>query len=131
MPPWDPGLPPIIDAFLIALSIILIGGGGIWISLIGRNVKAVKAQTENEHANAEFPNLRDELSAVLAEVRGLRQDVGGIRAEIRTERDERRDVSKRLDAHLDEVPALTADAITKGEAAHVVACPLRNPRSPE
>ncbi len=83
MPSWDPGLPAWADAVIIILAIVTVGGSGIWIALIGRRVKAVQEQTVNEHADAEYPNLRDELSATLAEVRGLRQDVGGLHTETR------------------------------------------------
>lgn len=40
------------------------------------------------------------------------------------------DVSKRLDEHLAEVPALVEEAVTRAEAAHIAACPLRTDQPP-
>ena len=149
MPSWDPGLPPWADSLLILTVIaspiimwLLNRSTSRSLTAVKGQVAAVEEQTVNNHADADYPNLRDELTAMrlTAEatseavgrltdtVAATQRDIGGMREEQRAERRERRDVSTRLDDHLREAPNLIATAIALAEGEHIAACPLRNPK---
>lgn len=69
--------------------------------------KTSAEQTANSHAGAEYPNLRDNLDAIFAEVkaqgeaqREIQKDIGGLRAEIRDDRKATREIGEKLDQHI-------------------------------
>ena len=83
---------------------IIVQSGGVVVAIIagarklgaiGRDTKATLAQTENEHQDAEYPNLRDEVTAIRellveqsGQTRGLKKSVGGLHADLRLLREE-------------------------------------------
>lgn len=120
---------------------------------VAANVATTAEQTANSHADAQYPNLRDELTAVrvlaeatqrtvglLAEAQqAVREDVGGLHSEVR---DARRDIAgvrtdarrdrraldvqrQALEDHIADVPNVVTDAVRKAEADHIAACPAR------
>ena len=111
------GAPWHVNVGLIAFLALITAIGPIISAKMNSGIKAdlktVKAQTENEHQGAEFPNLRDELTAtrevaesVNRNLAELKRDVGGIREEMRHERKERLALGERIDGHPDTCPAL-------------------------
>lgn len=108
---------------------------------IAEDAAASRSQTENEHLDAEFPNLREELTAfrtdTTAALASIREDVGGMHSEVRDVRkdltgirtDARRDRRKlsaqeqALDDHLAEIP----DILERAFAEHAGDCPARRP----
>lgn len=108
---------------------------------VAADTAATKDQTVNAHSEAEFPNLRDEITemrtTITASLASLREDVGGLHSEsrdlrndvlgIRTDaRRDRRKLSeqeKALDDHLADVPRIIDDLLNR----HVGDCPLRTP----
>ncbi|MDQ7991204.1 MAG: hypothetical protein AAGC63_00310 [Propionicimonas sp.] len=118
---------------------------------VADDAKASRKQTENEHADAEYPNLREELTAartsveslaaLVTEVKGhvsglrldhtaMRRDVTGIREEMTGIRDDARDDRKALasqrlalEDHIADMPQRTKQAITDGlrEGAEAIA----------
>ena len=124
---------------------------------VAEDARVTREQTENSHAGAEYPNLRDQQDAQLALSRETHDQVLAL-AEVQRGQDRRLDRIERqtadlrradeatddtLDRHeLDHARAL-ARALTDLEArfehrvpelitaaldGHVAACPLRNPR---
>lgn len=119
---------------------------------VAEDAAASRSQTENEHVDAEYPNLRDELTAVrngLSEVRAgltdlvttserirddlgglhsetrdLRKDVTGIRTDARRDRRKLADQEQALDNHLADVPRIVEEAFAK----HAADCPARQQR---
>lgn len=105
MPPLE--LPPDIDPaqpwwlnliYLLAWVLVTSGAtlGGVWIvnRPLRRKLDAVDNQTANAHADAEYPNLREEITAMrtsqdakLTELKKAQEetarDIGGLRAETR------------------------------------------------
>ena len=90
------------------------------IKKLREDVEAIRQQTENSHADAPHPNLRDNIDANQAESRAafqalmqasdqLRealaqqaQDIGDIRAEIRGDREAIRRLEEKVDRHIQE-----------------------------
>ncbi len=113
---------------------------------IENNSQVIRDQTENEHAGAEFPNLRDELTALHVDVRGLRNDVLGLhdvdvnlddtmtRQDIRTQRAIDRAMAtsdQQIDRLREEIPVMIRREVprilTVSLTKHVSDCPLRTP----
>lgn len=92
----------------VALTLIYAG------RMIWRKLDRLLKQTENSHQEAEYPNLRDEVTAsrrtseetqkaiveISAAVREIREDNRAIRREQEGSRDDLRNVSARLDHHI-------------------------------
>ena len=61
------------------------------LEVVASDIAATKEQTVNEHAGAEYPNLRDELTAIRTDtaeaLNGIRSDIGGVHSEVRDVRD--------------------------------------------
>lgn len=106
---------------------------------IDGNAREAREQTANEHADAEFPNMRDEITALHTDVRGLRNDVLALHDEdaslddtmsrqgIRTQRAIDRamaDSDQQIDRLREEIPVMISRQIIK----HVADCPLRTPQ---
>ncbi len=112
---------------------------------VAADAKVSRRQTENEHVGAEFPILRDELTAVRtgldsltattegirddlgglhSETRDLRKDVSGIRTDARRDRRKLAEQEQALDDHLADVPRIIADVLRE----HVAECPVRRER---
>lgn len=61
------GIQLITTVGLIVVAII----GKLKLDAIGRDARASRVQTENEHEDTEYPNLRDEVTAIRTAVSGL------------------------------------------------------------
>lgn len=127
------------------------------LALVADDARVTREQSENEHANAPYPNMRDELTSVRETVEGIAQIVTG--HDRRMERIERqtRDLRDTDDAtdetldrqRLDHARALARavaeredamrdlearferrvpELITAAIEGHVADCPLRTPR---
>ncbi len=70
--------------------------------------------------------IREDVGGLHSEMRDVRKDVKGVRDDARRDRRELAEQRDRLDKHLEEVPQIVADAVTKAEADHVRSCPLRH-----
>lgn len=111
---------PIVDSIIVGTIGIGLGTSSlvfvlwaIWVK-VGPLLKRIEGfsktsaeQTANSHANSEFPNLRDNLDAIFAEVRAqgeaqreIQRDIGGLRAEIRDDRKATREIGEKLDQHI-------------------------------
>lgn len=106
---------------------------------IGKDAKVTRHQTENSHQGAEYPNLRDEITAVHADVRAITGTLKGHGrrfdhiesnlADLHTEDDligttiDRKGLAaaRALTALREEIPDLIKVEISQ----HVQACPLR------
>ncbi len=92
---------PVVINIITTLGLIVVAIiGNKKLNRIGGDARTAAAQTANEHADAEYPNLRDELTAVREGQRDLRisvgrlsdaqdairQDIGGLHSEVRTVR---------------------------------------------
>ncbi|GAA2237784.1 hypothetical protein GCM10010401_07490 [Rarobacter faecitabidus] len=131
--------------------------GGIVMLLIqqrrqGKRISRIDDQTSNSHSETEFPNLRDEVTAIREDTRatrgivhGLERRVGGVEAHLQdlgrhddsiedTIRRKEAAASRDLKAAVEErnaqiaeltrtIPIIVREAI----GAHVGACPLRHP----
>jgi predicted nucleic acid-binding Zn-ribbon protein len=92
----------------VALTLIYAG------RMIWKKLDRLLNQTENNHREAEYPNLRDEVTAsrktieetkkaiveISSAVREIREDNRAIRREQEGSRDDLRNVSARLDHHI-------------------------------
>lgn len=140
------------------IIVALIGMFGLVISThisqnrkLGRietNSQVTRAQTENDHAGADYPNLRDELTATRGLIHGVGRQLGGLEQWVRdlAEGSDRIDSTitrKALAAARDlavsveerdqriaellrkDVPEIVARQIDR----HVADCPLRNPQT--
>lgn len=88
------------------------------IKKLWEDAAAIRRQTENSHADAPHPNLRDNIDANQAESRAAyqailqrldqmgaaqaqqAQDIGGIRAELRADRQAQRETARALAEHI-------------------------------
>lgn len=88
------------------------------IKKLREDAAAIRQQTENSHADAPHPNLRDNIDANQAESRAAFQalmqasdqlrealaqqakDIGGIRAELRADREAQRETARALAEHI-------------------------------
>lgn len=88
------------------------------IKKLREDAAAIRQQTENSHADAPHPNLRDNIDANQAELRAAFQtltqasdqlrealaqqakDIGGIRAELRADREAQRETARALAEHI-------------------------------
>lgn len=113
------------------------------------DVFATRLQAENEHAESDYPNLRDEITSIRLTVEQLADRVAAD-AETMARADERgttfiqevdtdvRSLRKSLDRHivtanrqLDEIRASIPIQVSDGIREHVNACPLRQPPPPK
>jgi len=94
------------------------------VTQFGRVESAISDLTDGQAA------MRDDIGGVHSEIRDVRRDVVGIRTDARRDRRALADQRTALDEHLAEVPGLVEQAVTRAETAHIVACPLRTPRTP-
>lgn len=106
---------------------------------VARDAAASAEQTVNQHQDAEYPNLREELTAVRTSIEGVRDDIGGLHSETRDLRadvtgirtDARRDrrqlaaQTKALDDHIADMDRLVREA----EAQHILGCPARREKA--
>ncbi|MFD6094585.1 hypothetical protein ACFWGN_20935 [Oerskovia sp. NPDC060338] len=58
----------VIQLIVTAGALVAIILGKVKLDRIGRDARVSREQTANEHADAEYPNLRDELTAMRGEV---------------------------------------------------------------
>lgn len=148
--------PPVIpDGSPWWLYLVQIGGwllvtlGSVWLMQrplrrtlagVATDAAATREQAENEHADAEFPNLRDEITEIRvtltksvgeirddigglhSETRDLRKDVTGIRTDARRDRRKLAEQEQALDDHLTDVPRIIDELLDR----HVGDCPLRS-----
>lgn len=112
--------PTVQVALISAAGTVLVALVGVLTEALRRHHKAITEVKENTREareqvkNSHKTNLRDDLDTVVLllnkalenqavhdeSMRTLSADIGGLRAEIRHERDERLEVSRRLDAHM-------------------------------
>ncbi|WP_454728842.1 hypothetical protein [Cellulosimicrobium protaetiae] len=137
--------PVIIQLVSTAGLIVVAILGNRKLNRIGADAKASRQQTENEHAEAEYPNLRDELTATRGEVKGMARHLAHLarwmrdlatadtdleaaadRAARKAARDLARAVEER-DEKLAELREEIPRVIRSELAQHVEDCPLRNP----
>lgn len=142
------------------IIVALIGMFGLVISThisygrkLGRietNSQVTRAQTENDHGDADYPNLRDELTATRGLIHGLGRQLGGLEQWVKdlatgSERIDNTITRKALAAARDlavsveerdqriaellrkDIPEIVARQINR----HVTDCPLRNPQNGE
>lgn len=138
--------PVVLQAITTVGVIIVAWLGNRKLNGIRDDSAVARAQTENDHANADYPNLRDELTATRGLIHGLGRQLGGLEQWVKDlatgsdriddtitrkaltaarelaasieDRDERIKELLRKD-----VPEIVARQI----ARHVADCPLRNP----
>ena len=101
---------------------------------LSEDVRVVRGQTENEHKDAQYPNLRDELTAIR---------LGLERADARTERyihdvdADQKATRDALDRHIDAADRIVEDAkrdmdarmaalVAEGMRAHTSDCAMRS-----
>lgn len=107
---------PWLAWFVVAILTIAATAFTTWGVQRGNRAKieSIDAQVTNSHKGADFPNLREELTAFRLEsmvaLKDLRQDVGGLRSETRglAEAD-RMDRAAAVDAHSQIYEALRLD----------------------
>lgn len=102
------------------------------IKKIELDAAATREQTQNEHATAEYPNLRDELTATRKALQSLAESQerqmttleGYIRDVDKTVRATQHSAERQatlVDSRFSEIPGL----IETGIRAHLLACPLK------
>lgn len=111
---------PVVDSVIAVTVGVGLGlaslGCGLWalwakaaplLKRIEGFAKTSADQTANSHAGAEYPNLRDNLDAILAEVRvqgdaqrEMKKDIGGLRSELRADREAQRETARALAEHI-------------------------------
>lgn len=111
---------PVVDSIIIGtmgiglgIASLIFGLWALWAKVcpllkrIEGFSKTSAEQTANSHSGAEYPNLRDNLDAIFAEVktqgeaqREIQKDIGGIRAELRDDRKATREIGEKLDQHI-------------------------------
>lgn len=90
---------------LVGLISSVLGGAivfalvALWRMMKSR-VDRMVSQVENEHQDAEFPNLREELTAVRIAVESSEVNTRMTRQELGSLREDHRDLSRRLDRHI-------------------------------
>ena len=138
---------PVVLQAITTLGVVVVAWlGNRKLNGIRDDSAVARAQTENDHANADYPNLRDELTATRGLIHGLGRQLGGLEQWVKDlasgseriddtitrkalvaarelaasveERDERIKEVLRKD-----VPEIVARQIDR----HVADCPLRNP----
>lgn len=78
-----------------------------------KDTAVIREQTENSHASAPIPNLRDNIDANHGEIittlieiktdfKEMRKDIGGLRQENREDREQMGQIGARLDRHINE-----------------------------
>ena len=144
MPPTMPPDTPWWAWLAAVLGVAVISASSTWLvnrptaatlKKVAKDTAATAEQTVNQHSGAEYPNLRDELTAVRGEIgsirttmESVRSDIGGLHSETR---DLRKDVTgirtdarqdrRNLAEHLADVPRVVEEAM----ANHATACPAR------
>lgn len=129
----------IIQLITTAGIIVVAWLGNRKLNRIGKDAKVTRNQTENSHQNAEYPNMRDEITAVHADVRAITGTLKGHDrrfdhiarnlVDLHTEDDligttiDRKDLAaaRALTALREEIPDLIQSQISQ----HIQACPLR------
>jgi uncharacterized protein (DUF3084 family) len=92
---------------------VLTGGIGLALAILARmlwlRIDRLLHQTENEHEDAEYPNLREELTSarkttedIFEAIGEMRSDNAAARRELEGCREDIRSVSARLDNHINE-----------------------------
>lgn len=70
---------PIILQVITTLGVVVVAWlGNRKLNGIRDDSAVARAQTENDHANADYPNLRDELTATRGLIHGLGRQLGGL-----------------------------------------------------
>lgn len=66
-------------AIITQMGLFATAGIGIWRKLgsVGQDAATAAQQTANDHSDAEYPNLRDEMTAIHETVRGVGETVRG------------------------------------------------------
>lgn len=95
-------LATVIAAVIVAVgsAIAIVASQRAKLRQIASDARAAADQTTNSHEEAEYPNLREELTATRSLVAEVRQDIGGLRAEIRQLHTDQSDDRKALREHL-------------------------------
>lgn len=139
---------PIVLQVITTLGVVVVAWlGNRKLNGIRDDSAVARAQTENDHANADYPNLRDELTATRGLIHGLGRQLGGLEQWVKdlatgSERIDDTITRKALQATRDlaasvedrderikellrkDVPEIVARQIQK----HIADCPLRNPQ---
>lgn len=139
---------PVVLQAITTLGVVVVAWlGNRKLNGIRDDTTVAREQIENDHANAEFPNLRDELTATREDVRAMRNEIRGLHAEdatlddtmtrqeIRTQRQIDRATAlsdQQIDRLREEVPVMIRREVPAFIAIalshHVGDCPLRNPQ---
>ena len=83
------------------------------------DVRVVRGQTENEHKDAQYPNLRDELTAIRLGLERAERYIKDVDADVRRDRET-------MHRHIDYADGVVAE--TRKELADLKAtCPARSP----
>lgn len=131
----------ITTAGLIVVAVVQVAGSrrtkqiGASVEEIRADTRVTRKQTENDHTDAEFPNLRDEITAIRrGTVRGLER----IERHIKDVDDDQKSTRHSLDRHLDDADRKLAEinrsilrVSETAERQHVAACPARRPWVPD
>lgn len=127
----------IIVQLITTLGVVLVAVlGNNKLNRIGKDTKATLKQTENDHQNSEYPNLRDELTAfrketsetleqVQADIRGTRKDVTGLRVDDGLIR---KDVSLAVQQRREEIQDLRDEIpgiVRRALVVHGSTCPIQ------
>lgn len=139
---------PIVLQAITTLGVVIVAWlGNRKLNGIRDDASVARAQTENDHAGADYPNLRDELTATRGLIHGLGRQLGGLEQWVKdlatgSERIDDTITRKALQATRDlaasvedrderikellrkDVPEIVARQIQK----RIADCPLRNPQ---
>lgn len=93
----------LLSAIIVAAATAttILRGQRAQLAKIASDARAAADQTTNSHEGAEYPNLREELTATREGIGELRKDLGGLRADIRQLHDDQSEDRKALRAHID------------------------------
>ncbi|MBZ2197284.1 hypothetical protein [Occultella gossypii] len=73
----------VIGQIIQAIGLVVVAFvGGRKLNRIGKDARTSATQTENEHSDGDYPNLRDELTSVRTSVEKAVHEIGGVRSEV-------------------------------------------------
>lgn len=91
-------------------------GGALLVALVGLwrllkpRLDRLLGQTENQHADTPYPNLRDELTAVRLAAEAAADNSVQTRRELEGLREDHRELSRRVDHHIQNVAVAPEEA---------------------